>query len=78
MTILVMSVVATLVCEIISYLLQIILFGVSIEIVRFIKIILIEILYNSMIIIIIYPIIKKAGITLERIFTQSKILTRYY
>ena len=78
MTILVMSVVATLVCEIISYLLQIILFGVSIEIVRFIKIILIEILYNSMIIIIIYPIIKKAGTTLERIFTQSKILTRYY
>lgn len=74
----VMSAVATLVCEIISYILQIILFKLSFEIGSFIKIILIEVLFNSMIIIIIYPIIQKAGILLEKVFTESKILTRYY
>lgn len=74
----VMSAVATLVCEIISYTLQIILFKLSFEIGSFIKIILIEVLFNSMIIIIIYPIIQKAGILLEKVFTESKILTRYY
>lgn len=74
----VMSAVATLVCQIISYILQIILFNLSFEIVAFIKITLIEILFNSMIIIIIYPIIEKTGALLERVFTESKILTRYY
>lgn len=74
----VMSAVATLVCEIISYILQIILFKLSFEIGAFVKIILIEVLFNSMIIIIIYPIIQKAGALLERVFTENKILTRYY
>ena len=74
----VMAAGATFACELISYILQIILFSLSIEIFTFIKIILIEILFNSMIIIIIYPIIEKAGILLERIFTEDKVLTRYY
>ena len=65
-------------CELISYIYQIILFNISIEVFTFIKIILIEILFNSMIIIIIYPIIQKSGLLLERIFTESKILTKYY
>ena len=78
MTIIVMSLVTTLVCEIVSYVFLIILFNISIQIGPFIKIILLEILFNSMIIIIIYPIIEKTGRVLERIFTEDKILTRYY
>lgn len=74
----VMSAVATLVCEIISYILQIILFKLSFEVGAFVKIILIEVLFNSMIIIIIYPIIEKAGALLEKVFTENKILTKYY
>ncbi len=74
----VMSAISTLVCEIISYILQIVLFKLSFELGAFIKIILIELLFNSMIIIIIYPIIEKAGILLEKAFTKNKILTRYY
>lgn len=74
----VMSAISTLACEIISYILQIILFKLSVEVLAFIKILTIEILFNSMIIIIIYPIIEKAGILLERIFKENKILTRYY
>jgi len=77
-TIIVMSLVATFVCEIIAYILQIIVFKLSIEIPGFTKIILLEILFNSMIIIIIYPIIEKAGVALERVFTEKKTFTRYY
>ena len=65
-------------CELISYIYQIILFNLSIEVIEFLKVISIEILFNSMIIIIIYPIIRKSGILLERIFTEDNILTKYY
>lgn len=67
----------TLVCEMISYIMQIIVFNLSVDIV-FVKIVLIEVLYNTMLVIILYPIIKRAGACLERIFTEQKILTRYY
>ena len=77
-TIMLMSCVATFAAELIYYIFQIILFDASIEIFRFIKIISIEVLFNAMIIIIIYPIIDKTGIILERIFTEDKVLTRYY
>lgn len=73
-----MSLATTFLCELISYIYQIILLGLSIEILAFIKIILIELLFNSMIIIIIYPIIEKTGALLEKIFTEDKILTKYY
>lgn len=73
-----MAAAATVACELILYVYQIILFNISIEVFAFIKIMLIEILFNSMIIIIIYPIIEKSGILLERIFTEDKVLTRYY
>ena len=74
----VMSAIATLVCEIISYIYQIILFNLPIEILPFIKIIILEIIFNSIIIMIIYPLIEKGGFALEKIFTKDKILTRYY
>lgn len=69
---------ATLACEIISYLIQIILFKLSIELLPFIKIIAIETLYNVMIVIIIYPLIEKLGEVLERIFIEKSIFTKYY
>lgn len=68
----------TLICELIAYLINIITFRVAIEILPLIKIISIEILYNSMLIIIIYPLIEKTGTALERIFTEKNILTKYY
>ena len=78
LTIMLMSCLATFLGETISYVLQIILFSLSIDVLAFIKIILIEILFNAMIIIIIYPIIDKIGGLLERLFTEDKILTKYY
>lgn len=77
-TIILMAAATAFLCELISYIYQIIIFNLSIEVFAFLKIILIEILFNSMIIIIIYPIIQKSGILLERIFTEDRVLTRYY
>ena len=74
----VMAAISTLICEIISYILQIILFSMSIDVWPFIKIIVLEIVFNSLIIMIMYPIIEKMGILLEKIFTKDKVLTRYY
>ena len=73
-----MSAGTTIICEFISYLIQIIIFKLSIDAVPFIKILGIEVLYNSMLIIIIYPLIQKAGEVLEKIFNDKNILTRYY
>lgn len=77
MTIMLMTAGVTLICEIISYIMQIIVFDLSVDII-FLKIVLMETLYNTMLVIILYPIIKRAGARLEKIFTEQKILTRYY
>ena len=68
----------SIICEILSYLIQIILFKLAIELLVFTKIIAIEALYNVIIIIIIYPIMQKTGEILTRIFKQKNILTKYY
>ena len=73
-----MTATVTFITELISYILQVIIFKMSFEIIPFIRIIAVEILFNTMIIIIIYPIIRKLGTILERVFTESKILTKYY
>lgn len=68
----------TAVCEVISYILQIVIFKMEIEVLMFLKIVGIEIVYNTMIVIIIYPLIQKAGSLIERIFAENKIMTRYF
>lgn len=67
----------TLICEIIAYI-YIIINGASIEVLAFLKIVLIEIIFNLMIIIIIYPLIRKLGEKLEQVFNEDKILTKYF
>lgn len=52
--------------------------GASIEVLTFLKIVLIEIIFNLMIIIIIYPLIRKLGEKLEQVFNEDKILTKYF
>lgn len=71
------SVDTTLICEIIAYIYKIIN-GASIEVLTFLKIVLIEIIFNLMIIIIIYPLIRKLGEKLEQVFNEDKILTKYF
>ncbi len=78
MTMIVLITLVTLFSEIFSYIYQMILFKYGIDILNFLKIILIEIIFNTLLLIIFYPLLKKAGEKVEKIFTEDKILTRYY
>ena len=60
-TIMVMTLGATIIFEVIKYILSVIFLSINVEIINFIKILAIEVIYNLIIIIIIYPLIQKAG-----------------
>ena len=50
----------------------------NLEIFYFIKILLIEVLYNILLVILFYPLIQKAGYSMDRTFKRNNILTRYF
>lgn len=78
LTIMLMVIASTILFELGSYILNAILIGINIEIVYFIKILIIEVIYNAIITIIIYPAIQILGYKIEDIFKGQKILTRYF
>ena len=77
-TIMSMVVVATGIFEILSFTLNNAFISANIEIVNFIKILLIEMVFNVMITIIIYPLIQKFGYYIENDYKGNGILTRYF
>lgn len=60
------------------YIFQVIKWNALFELLPFIKILLIEITFNIILTIIIYPLIQNMGNKLENIFTTKKILSKYY
>lgn len=78
MTIILMTIAITAVYEIGVYILNSMIISINIEIIPFIKILLIEILYNIIITIIFYPLLQKAGYYIEDSFRGKQILTRYF
>ena len=64
--------------EILVYVLTILRFSGELEIIPFLKILLVEVIFNTLITIIIYPIIKKVGYYLENQFEDKFMLTRYF
>ena len=77
-TIIIMTILATVIYEIGVYMLNYIILSTNIEILLFIKILLIEALYNTIITIILYPLLQKVGYYIEEAFRGKQILTRYY
>lgn len=77
-TIIVMSGASTLLYEVCTYVISIIQAGVTPEILTFTLTLLVEILFNTMLIIIFYPLMKKLGYYLEEQYKGKKILTRYF
>ena len=69
---------STLIYEFGIYFLNSIILVFEREIFYFIKIVLIEILYNILLSIIIYPLIQKTGYIIDRNFKKNNILTRYF
>lgn len=78
LTIMIMVVGMTIVCETANYFLNVLILDMTAEIHAFLKTLLIEILYNAILTIIFYDGILKLGYVLEREFKQKNILTRYF
>ena len=64
-TIMFMVLGATFIYEIIVYILNYIVFSTNIEIINFVRILAIEIIYNLILVIILYPLIQKFGYAIE-------------
>lgn len=77
-TIILMTMGCTFIYEIGSYLLNYFIISSAIEIIPFLKIVVIEIIYNSILVIIFYPLLQKVGYYIEEAFRGRKILTRYF
>ena len=77
-TIMLMVIGSTCIFEIGNYLFQIIQLSINVEIMPFIIKLLIEIVYNSILTIILYPLMQKLGYRIEEIFNGQKVLTRYF
>lgn len=78
MTIIFMVVGETLIFEILNYLLNYMFVGINVEVINFIIILAIEIIYNVILTIILYSLIQKFGYYIENEYKGNKILTRYF
>ena len=77
-TVILMVIVSTILFEILSLVLRNITVGINIEFMQILKILGIEVIYNVLITIIIYPLIRKAGYEAESEIKGNKLFTRYF
>lgn len=78
MTIMLMVAGLTILYEAIIYFANYFVLGTTLEIISFLKILLIEVIFNLLLTIIIYPLLQKYGYYMENEFKGNKILTRYF
>ncbi len=78
LTIIFMVAGATFIYELGTYFLNSVILKFDREFLYFTKIVLIEMLYNVLLSIILYPLIQKAGYVIDRNFKKNNILTRYF
>lgn len=77
-TLIVMVMICTVVFESGEYIISYFINKFDFEIISFIQILLIECLYNSILTIILYPLIQNFGNIIETEYKGNKILTRYF
>lgn len=70
--------ISTIIYEVGKYILSYMLSDISIEIFPFIKILFVEVIFNVILTILIYPIIQFVGYDIEEEFKGSRILTKYF
>lgn len=78
LTMMLMVIGSTCAFEIGVYILNIIELSIHVEIMPFIVTLLIEVIYNTILTIILYPMIQKLGYKIEDTFKGQQILTRYF
>lgn len=77
-TMIIMITISTILYELGTYLFNYFINSAQIEILYFVKTLVIELIYNAIIVIIIYPMIMNLGYKMEEYFKENKILTRYF
>lgn len=77
-TIMIMVALSTCIYEIGLYIVNCIIYQIDPQIVDFIKILLLESVYNLLITTILYPLIQNLGYKIEDEYKGNKILTRYF
>ncbi len=78
MTIMLMVAGLTFAYEIVVYLLNYFMLETNLEIMVFLRILIVEVIYNIILTIIVYPLFKKFGYYIEHEYQGDKILTRYF
>ena len=73
-----MGAICTIIYEIVLYFFNYMFFKINIEIYSFLKILFIETIYNVLLIIIVYPLMKATGYEIENEIKGDRILTRYF
>ena len=69
---------STIFFEIVTYFMSYVLYSVNMEVFKFTIILIVEVIYNILITIIVYPLIQKFGYYIENEYKGNKILTRYF
>ena len=77
-TIMLMVAGLTFLFELVVYILNYLLLDINFEIWTFLRILIIEVIYNIILSIIIYPLFKKFGYYIEHEYKGDKLLTRYF
>lgn len=76
--VLIMGSICTIIYEVVLYFMQYLTIDINIETLQFAKKLSIEVIYNVIIIIILYPLMKLTGYEIENEIKGDKILTRYF
>ena len=78
LTIMLMVMGVTVFYEVFAYVINTIINQTAWEILPFIRILLVEVIFNTLLTIILYPLMKRLGYKLEEIFGDKISLTRYF
>lgn len=78
MTLMTMVFTSSIIYELIIYLLRILICDVQIELIPFFKILIVEIIYNIIITIIIYPKFQTFGNYIQNTYTEDKTFIKYF
>ncbi len=76
--ILLMVIGSTIIYELGYYILSVAIIGYDFEWLRFMRIVIFEVIYNVLITILLYPLIQNLGYKIDRNFKKNNILTRYF
>ena len=77
-TILLIIALSTIIFELGKYILTGAIVGYSFEWLPFVKILGVEVVYNVLLSVVFYPLIKKTGFGIDRVFKKTNLLTRYF